>query len=77
MLLFLFQFHHKDIEDFILIQNIYTFVRKQTTVIEILTKDRTLVLVLTKTLIKRKIVEQWEFLITINLEFIDVFWYIV
>lgn len=55
----------------------YTFVRKQTTVIEILTKDRTLVLVLTKTLIKRKIVEQWEFLITINLEFIDVFWYIV
>ena len=77
MLFFLFQFHHKDIEDFILIQNMYTFVRKQTTVIEILTKDRTLVLVLTKTLIKRKIVEQWEFLITINLEFIDVFWYIV
>ena len=77
MLFFLFQVHHKDIEDFILIQNMYTFVRKQTTVIEILTKDRTLVLVLTKTLIKRKIVEQWEFLITINLEFIDVFWYIV
>ena len=73
----LFQFHHKHIEDFILIQNIYNFVRKKTTVFEILTKDRTLVLVFTKTLIKRKIVEQCEFLITINLEFIDVFWYTV